>query len=721
MVLSLLVSTCILLGPGSAKASAPEGEPVKHLAEGVVEELIVTAARSQLSTLELAYSVHRLDSEALAQQMPRNLPEALAELPGVLVQKTANGQGSPFVRGFTGYRTLALIDGVRYNNSVYRDGPNEYFSLIDAAGLDRIELLSGPASTLYGSDAIGGTLSLQTQRADFEAELAGDFFIYASQDLRLATAENSRVSRTSLQLGEGQSWGLQLGYSNKDFGDVEAAQLGSLPHTGYDEYNYDLRLDVALSDEWLLTALHQATSQDDVWRTHSTVYSVPFEGTEAGTDLRRLKGQTRELSYLKFSGRELDGLVDSAVLTLSSQRWDEDGDRIKGSGKRIVDSFDSRMWGLDLQLGSLIKLDLGRQLALTYGFDFYRDNVDSARTDCSLDDTANKRTDGCVGEVRIQGPIGDDSGFDQWGAYVQAELPLGERWLLTAGSRYSHVSASIGAYEDPNSGLSAAFSDDWSDQVSSLRVSYALSNSHRIWGGLSQSFRAPNVADLSRFGKSRSSETEVAATELEPETFLTYEVGFKGQAAVWDYSASVYYTRINDFIASTPTGRVINGLTEVSKQNAGRGYVQGLEVSGGYWLSDSWRLTGNITWLQGQLSAYLNTGSDVMTVEPMSRIMPLTSTLALHWQESGLWAQLQLTAVSTADELSRGDMGDTERIPPGGTPGYFLVSASGGQQINDHLRVTAALNNLLDEAYRSHGSGSNEPGRGLVLGLNLSF
>lgn len=84
-----------------------------------IEEVTITASRAELQVQKAPYAVYSLGSNVLAEDTPRNLPEALTRMPGVNLQKTANGQGSPFIRGFTGYRTLMLIDGVRYNNSVY--------------------------------------------------------------------------------------------------------------------------------------------------------------------------------------------------------------------------------------------------------------------------------------------------------------------------------------------------------------------------------------------------------------------------------------------------------------------------------------------------------------------------------------------------------------------------------------------------------------------------
>ena len=87
------------------------------------------------------------------RKLSRTVPESLREVSGVMVQKTSHGQGSPYMRGFTGFRTLFLVDGIRLNNSVFRDGPNQYASTVDNLSLAGTELIRGPASVLYGSDA----------------------------------------------------------------------------------------------------------------------------------------------------------------------------------------------------------------------------------------------------------------------------------------------------------------------------------------------------------------------------------------------------------------------------------------------------------------------------------------------------------------------------------------------------------------------------------------
>jgi len=672
----------------------------------------IIAPRVEETTVEKANTIYQIDQFELEQKLPRNLPEALINTPGVMVQKTANGQGSLFVRGFTGYRTLTLIDGIRYNNSVYRDGPNEYFSLIDINSIQSIALFNGPASALYGSDAIGGTLNLQTRSSNLYNAKKNEFFIHGSDQIRYSTAENSLLNRANIEFGEADSWGVIAGYTTNNFGNIEADKLGKLPYTAYDESAFDVRLDIVLNAQWDFTLAHQNLEQDDVWRTHSTLYSKPFQGTEVGTDLRRLKDQQRQLNYMKFGGYDLNLLLDAATITLSHQQWQEDGERTKANNNRIDDFFESNMYGVDLQLDSSYK-----QVNVTYGVDYYIDYVDSGRIDYLAD--------GTIDEVRIQGPIGDDAEYGIFGAYVQAKFDLSSRLSMGLSNRYSYVTAKIGRFEDPNTKMAAEYSASWRNISSAVKASYLLSNdgSKSIWAGLSQSFRAPNIADISRYGKSRSSETEVAALDLAPENFLTYETGFKLAFSSVQFNASYYYTDIKDYITSTPTANIVEGLIEVSKQNSAEGYIHGVEADIHFEWSKNLDTSANFTWLEGYLTRGSTVGSDSSITEPFSRIMPMTARVGLEYKSTNKswWMGSNLTLAAKANRLSEGDKADTQRIPPGGTPAYQLLNFYSGWQANKNLLLTLQLNNLLDQSYRSHGSGSNEPGRNLIMGAKFSF
>ncbi len=677
-----------------------------------VEEHVVTAAHLAPHGQPLPYRITEIGGDTLTRRQARTLPEAVGETPGVMVQKTAHGQGSPYIRGFTGYRTLALVDGIRYNNSVYRDGPSEYFSLIDVQSLERLEVLNGPASVRYGSDAVGGVISAQTERSAYGSRQTGTHFLQGSQHYRYGSADQSHLSRTELDLGAGQQWGLRVGYSYKDYGDVHAADLGRLPRTGYGEQAVDARLDVALTDNWRVTALHQRLRQDDVWRTHATVFSRPFKGTTPGTDRLRLKDQARTLSYVRLQGSGITTLIDSARLTLSHQQWAEEGERIRDNGGALLENFKSNMSGIDLELSSHLAA-----LGLRYGIDYYRDNVDSHG--------AQLGADGQLIGINIQGPVGDDAFSGSLGAYVQGELPLGERLAIIAGTRYTHIDVDIGVFEDPLTGAPAAFDDQWQQLVHSLRAAYVLQSDGRqqVWAGVSQAFRAPNLADLSRFGASRSNETEIAATGLTPEQFLSFELGWRGQWAPLSISVSTFRTRIHDYIASTPTGRRVDGNIEVSKRNSASGYVQGIELAAQVDFSAQWRMRANLSWQEGRLDTFASLDASVSSRENLSRVMPLTAHWRLDWSSADQrsWWSGVVTLSDSARRLSSADRLDSERIPPGGTPGYVLLGLHAGHALSSHITLTAALDNILDDAYRVHGSGSNEAGLGATVGMTVTF
>ena len=142
------------------QAPKDEASPSVEDKKDAANTTIVIGRRTEDEIFEVPSTVEALSEDYLVRRRAyRTLPEALAEVPGVLVQKTSRGQGSPYIRGFTGFRTLLLVDGIRLNHAAMRSGPNQYWGTVDPLALDRVEIFKGPASVLYGSDAIGGTVN----------------------------------------------------------------------------------------------------------------------------------------------------------------------------------------------------------------------------------------------------------------------------------------------------------------------------------------------------------------------------------------------------------------------------------------------------------------------------------------------------------------------------------------------------------------------------------
>lgn len=670
--------------------------------------VVVTASRIEESVLNSANSVSELTSEDFAKNGSRTLPEALGELPGVMVQKTAHGHGSPYIRGFTAFRNLLLVDGIRFNNSIFREGPNQYWNTIDPYSSDRMELVYGPGSTLYGSDAIGSTLNLFSKSSDFKNEDHGEFYQHGSVLYRFDTASESHVGRLEQEIGEGGKYGLHLGFSTKNFGDVRSADIGRQKNTGYDEMGYDLRFDYSVSENTTLTLLHQDVSQDDVWRTHKTIYGTPWQGSAVGNELRRSFDQNRNLSYLRLRGEEASTWLDVYEATLSFQRTEEERFRIRNDGHQDQQGFDVDTIGIALQMES--DWNGGR---LVYGFDFYRDNVDSFRIDYNPDGTFLSES--------LQGPVGDDATYDLLGIYLQNRWEM-DQVTLTLGGRYTCAETEIGQVEDPATGNAFSIDESWDSAVFNFRANYELNDTNSIYAGISSAFRAPNLSDLSRLDSARSDEIEVASPGLDPETTLTYEIGLHHESDRARFNATVFYTDIRDGITRTPTGAIVGGETVVIKQNTGDGHVYGVELSGDWEFTENLSLFGNFSWIEGEQKTFA-TSAPVLSNEPLSRLAPAMGQLGVRWThpDDKFWIEGLVKAAAKADKLSTRDKADTQRIPPGGTPSYIVPTVRGGWQVNEDTLCTLSLENLTNEDYRIHGSGLNEAGFNATLSVTLSW
>lgn len=666
-------------------------------------EIVVTPMRSSMEVSSVPASTYVITSDDLASNASRTTPEALAGIPSVMIQKTSYGQGSPYLRGFTGFRTLAMVDGIRLNNSVFREGPNQYWATMDPYSIDRYEVVLGPASVLYGSDAIGGAVNALTP--DVPAWEGQPVWERALR-YRGATADQSHQARIDTGARLSEAFGLRAGYSWKAFDDLRGGKdVGKQPETGYDETAWDARADYFWTSGATLTLGHQQVRQEDAWRTHRTIYGIEWEGTVKGDDQRHVFDQDRTLTYLRLAHVDRGGAVDAYSLTFSRHQQGEDLDRVRANGRQDLQGFDVETWGVAFTLES--ESAIGRWV---YGADYYRDLVDSysVRID---PEAAPKRG--------RQGPVADDATYDLVGVFVQNTVDISGA-EITPGLRYTYVGLDADKVDKRPEGIS----DHWDALVGSLRALIPLDGgrTHNLFAGVAQGFRAPNLSDLTRLDFARSNEIETPVDDLKPERFVTADFGWRRATEQWRAEVAYFYTWIEDLIVRTPTGERVEDLLEVTKKNASEGWVHGVELSGMVKLAEEWRVRAIATWMEGEADGYPSS-EPVIAREPLSRVMPLTGRLAFRWQPSGqrFWAEAEVAAAEKADKLSSGDKRDTQRIPPGGTPGYVIGTLRGGVQATDALSITLALENVTDEDYRIHGSGLNEPGRQLVVSAQYAF
>ena len=692
------------------QAPKDEASPSVEDKKDAANTTIVIGRRTEDELVDVPSTVEALSEDYLVRRRAyRTLPEALAEVPGVLVQKTSRGQGSPYIRGFTGFRTLLLVDGIRLNHAAMRSGPNQYWGTVDPLALDRVEIFKGPASVLYGSDAIGGTVN-----AISRSPVVLDSPDYREADgyrlyLRHSTAERSFTSRYEYSRALTRNSAALLGVTSRDFDNLQAGgDTGSLPETGYDELDGDAKVVFYPTEDLEVVLALQSVKMNDAPRTHSTIHSRSYRGTTIGSDLKRDFDQRRRLAYIQANWEPTSpGLLDRVTLSLSNHQHDETEKRIRSNGRLRRQGFHDDVFGSFIQGESDSNLGL-----LTLGVEYYRDSIDSFFSEYEVD-----------GSLRVQrprGPIADDATYDLLGIYAQDVFSLSDRLELTAGGRLNYASADA-AVVDPDPTDTNAIdpvSEDFSAAVGSLRATYRLEDGWSLYGGVSEGFRAPNLSDLTRFDVSRSGELEVPAPGLEPEEYTSLELGARWFRDDLEAYAAVHHNFIEGLIVRSPTGDVIDGLPVVTKENSADGFVRGIELGGSWLVAQRWSLFGALAWLDGETDNP-TTGNP----EPLSRLMPLTGLLGIRWvsEDDTWWVEGTLTMVKGQDKLSARDAGDTQRIPPGGTPGFSVISIRGGKELFEDCDLFLGLENIADKDYRNHGSGQNEPGLNAIMGLDWKF
>ncbi len=669
-------------------------------------EVVVTATQLEETIHELPHAVSRLDREQL--ENVGQLPDALSRLPSVSLQKTGPGQASPYIRGLTGFHNVYLIDGIRLNNSVFRSGPNQYFSTIDALTIERLEVLRGPASVLYGSDALGGVLqgiSRLPPYADEGWEVGGEAYA------RYSSSDHSTISRLAVRFAS-EEFAARAGSSYKDFKDLQAGDhQGRLENTAFSEFDQDVRLSYRFAPGVEARFGFDRVRQANVPRTHSTIDSQSYRGTEIGSRQRRDLDQLRELVYAQLSLTPEQGMLAAADFSLSYQRQAELQKQQRGSS-------DTRQ-GFEVHtLGVLARFELepAEWLRIALGSDYYHDEVDSSRHNYDLS-SGDFFTVG-------RGPVADDSSYDLFGTYLQLDLRTW-RWLrLIVGTRFTlaHLNANQVDFDTRDSFVLDSEDETYTSIVGSFRARIEPIEQLAFILGVSQGFRAPNLDDVSAFNEVRSSSVDLPSSDLEPEETVTFEAGLRWNTRYTRGSAFYFYTLLDDFIGRVPTGNTNQGLEEFRKENFSDGFIHGVEIDGQVTLWEPWGLylRGGFAWLEGSADASVG---GVEQDDGISRLQPAKGYAALRWEweQSRYWAELRGDFVRQQGRLSARDRGDDERIPARGTPGYSLWSISAGARPLEFLSLGVELSNLSDHDYRVHGSGQNGAGFGVSVWARLEF
>lgn len=644
-----------------------------------LDEVTITATRNPGANLNLPYIISTLRDSAIKQQLPRSLPEALIGVPGVFVQRTNHGGGSPFIRGLTGNQTLTLIDGIRLNNSTFRYGPNQYLNTIDLFTIDKIEVAKGTGSVQYGSDALGGVIQVFTKDPVFndKPQLNGKVLgKYMTHDME-------KTLRGELQFGS-QKFAVMAGYSFKKFGDLWGGDTTARQSpSGYNENAFDIKLKYALPKNWLLKAAHQTLIQTDV----PVYHKVKLENYA----ISKMHPQLRHLSYLNLEKYFSNPHFEKLLITLSDHRTGETRINQKnGSVTQTKEKDDINTLGFAADIAHRFN----KYWRANTGIEFYFDKVSSTKTE--INTAANTIKD-------VRGLYPDDSKYANLSFYSLHHLQFNS-WIFEGGLRYNTFSITI---NDTTLGKVVTHPAAW---VMNAGVLKKLNAQNSLYFNYSNGFRSPNIDDMGTLGIV-DFRYEQPAYNLKPERSDNFELGYKLLATKVAANIAIFYNGLQNLITRQKIdGQMINGYNVYQKVNNEKAYIWGTDID----LELS--ILKN---LKARVATSYAFGQNITKNEPLRRVPPMNKRVLVNYHKEKWYAKAEWLNAKKQDRLAQGDK-DDNRIPSGGTPGWNVFNLYGGYYLKSIL-LNAGVQNIFNEDYRYHGSGINGVGRSAWVAVQLSF
>lgn len=564
-----------------------------------VVEVTVTPTRGvEQDTFDVPLSLSVVSRRQIDTRPYQLLPQVLREEPGILLQQTTSAQASPIIRGFTGQSNVYLVDGVRLNTAAWRGGPSQYLGWLDAGAADRIEIVRGPGSTQYGSDALGGTINVLTAQPGFSMQ---GIQVSGSVEGDAGLADGSRDGQADLQI-RGAAAAFRVGMSTRRIDDLRTGQgldshsaltrfLGlpstvlysRLPGTSFEQQGGYVTGNILAGDQATLTTTYMHERQRGVDR-----YDRMMGGD--GLYLSGFDPQTLDLGLLRYRRLSTAGFDDvSATFSVNRQG---DGRFEQTRPTAVLDSQRQTTTAYGYQLEG--RRHAGSHQQLSIGAEFYDETISASRRQFNPLTSISQAA---------RPDIADRTGYTTFGAFVQdvADVVPG-RLSLQGGLRFGRYLFTTTA--DPTLGVTP-------ERVAMQAVTFQTGAVVRLLDQLNltlaanRGFRAANAADLGSIGLSGGGGFEIAPSaaaalgglvgstgtstavstgqsipQLGPEVLYSFESGLKFRSNRLSASVTAFdleylntIQRRSIVFASDVVGTTISGYQVVRQDAAGLAYI----------------------------------------------------------------------------------------------------------------------------------------------------
>lgn len=701
-----------------------------------MDEVVFTANKFQEKKADIPFQIDVINVKNIEFQNPQTSADLLGKQGSVFIQKSQQGGGSPNLRGFEANKVLIVIDGIRMNNAIYRSGHLQNVITIDPNMIARTEVLFGPASVMYGSDALGGVMHFYSKRPELSATDKPKIRVNAFS--RYATVNQEKTGHLDINVGF-EKWGLLSSLSISDFGDLrvgsirqdaypdfgkrlhyqvrengqdivkENANVDVQKFSGYTQYDFTQKLMFVPSERITHTFNFQYSTTTDVprfdrlnqYRNETLRYAEWNYGPQ-----KRLMGNYQ----LKLFGEAT--FYDQLALNTAYQQVEESRiNRSLNSDWRShrIESLDIFSLNIDAQK------ELKGKHELAYGGEIVLNKVASIAFEENIQTNETMKLD-----TRYP-----DGGSDMrfLAAYFSHRWEISDKVILTDGFRLTDVF--LESNFDDKSFYNFPFSTI-SQNATALSGNIGLvlkpAEGWRISLLGATGFRAPNVDDVAKVFDSQPGNVVVPNPGLKPEYTYNGELTIGRQLKDWfQLEFTGFYTFyddaivVRDFTLNGKDSMYYEGIMSnvQANVNAQQAYIAGFNTNLKVEF-DHWSFFHTLTFTYGE-----DIGGDV----PMDHIPPLFGRAELRYKAKRL--ETALSAVYNGwkrlDRFSPRDLNNIDFATPDGSPAWWTLNVNAAFAINSKLRLQLGVENILDHHYRPFSSRFSAPGRNIIVALRGSF
>ena len=702
-----------------------------------LDQIVVSASRWNQPTREIPARITTMTSKDIAFQLPQTSADLLGNSGEVYIQKSQLGGGSPMIRGFSTNRLLISVDGIRMNTAIFRSGNLQNIISLDPFATESAEVLFGPGSVIYGSDAIGGVMSFQTLKPEFS--LTDKALISGKGSARYSTAATEKTIHGDVKLGWSRL-GFVTSFTATDYGDLK---MGS---NGPEEY---LR-DFYVSNSPILNEIVDNSSPRIQRHTGYSQFNLMQKVRYAPSPLLEFNygfhfSETSDIPRYDRLLRTENGLPRSSEWYYGPQSWMMNNLNIdyKGSSKiydRVAiklavqnfgesrvdrDFMDSlRNERIEEVKAFSVNIDFTKSLGknrFNYGFEGVKNDVDSKG---SVTDITTEVVD--LAPARYP-----KSSWSSFAIYMTNQYRMNDEVLLQSGVRYNYFSLKA---DFTSQFFSLPFSETSifrSSVTGSVGLVYNPTSNLSLSTNLSSGFRAPNVDDIGKIFDSEPGSVVVPNPALSAEYAYNADVGIArvfGDRIKFD--ATGYFTYLTDALVRRDYS--LNGITELlydgelsnvqAIQNAALARVYGIQTGVEMQFSSGFGVISRYNWQRGREELDDGTESASRHAAPAFGITRISfKTRKIRTEVYAVYNAEKPFSEMPESEKSKVFIYATDENGDPFSPSWYSLNWKGTFNISEVISISSGLENITNQRYRPYSSGIVASGANFILSLNANF